>query len=68
MEDHYPERGSYEGGEMTEKTETTFRWLQRAFLSYVQTERRCDSTGIACDPDKCGCQLEMETWIDDTAH
>lgn len=50
-------------------TQTTFDWLQRSFLRFIQTENECRADGVPCRADdKCGCQLEMENWINETAH
>ena len=50
-------------------TKTTFQWLQKAFLRYVQDSNGCDEDDVrACNPNHCGCQDEMEKWIDETPH
>lgn len=54
---------------MTEhKTETTkqlvFKDLQAAFLKCLQSQNECKVNGKPCHPDECGCQHELESWID----
>lgn len=40
--------------------------LRRGFLRFVQADNGCEATGKPCrEPERCGCHLEMEGWLDD---
>lgn len=40
--------------------------LRYAFLRSLQIENECSCVlGKPCDPDKCGCELEMQRHLDE---
>lgn len=39
--------------------------LRAAFLRCLQQDNDCSVIGRPCHPDKCGCDLEMQTYLDE---